>query len=236
MGNHGDADIGLQQLDQVALRGDLVAAIDRNAMLAERSAQPIRMFAVISRQPLLGAEIIEADCVALRQRMPPVDDEIEILGEQRPGVEPIPIAAEFCGDAEFGLTLLQILADLVGVAAQESKFEPVELAFDLVEIRNQDRHVDGMAERDPQRSDFAAFEGCRQHARAAGGVIALLQQRVHPNPEFGQLRRRPLPPEQIAAHFRLELLDRPRQRRLGDVAFVGGAREVQQAAPRRGNT
>ena len=77
MREHGDADIGLQQLDQIALRGDLVAAIDRNAMLAERSAQPVRMFAIISRQPLLGAEIIEADPVALRQRMPPVDDEIE---------------------------------------------------------------------------------------------------------------------------------------------------------------
>ena len=45
---HGDADIGLQQFDQIAFRGDLVAAIDRNAMLAERSAQPVRMFAIIS--------------------------------------------------------------------------------------------------------------------------------------------------------------------------------------------
>ena len=83
---------------------------------------------------MLGAQIVEADRLALRQRMPPVDDEIEILGEQWPDVEPVPVAAEFGGDAEFGFAFLQIFADLVGVAAQETKFEPVELAFDLVEI------------------------------------------------------------------------------------------------------
>jgi hypothetical protein len=43
---------------------------------------------------------------------------------------------------------------------------------------------------------------------------------------------RPFAPEQITAHFRFELLDRPRQRRLGDIAFVGGAREIQR--PRDG--
>ncbi len=44
--------------------------------------------------------------------------------------------------------------------------------------------------------------------------------------EFGQLRCRSLPPEQIAAKLCLKLLDRPCQRRLGDVALVGGAREI----------
>jgi hypothetical protein len=52
---------------------------------------------------------------------------------------------------------------------------------------------------------------------------------MHAQTKLGQLRCRPLTPEQIAAKFRLKLLDRPRQRRLGDVAFVGGAREVQHA-------
>ena len=36
-GNDGDADIGFQQLDQVALRGDLVAAIDVDAVFAQRA-------------------------------------------------------------------------------------------------------------------------------------------------------------------------------------------------------
>jgi hypothetical protein len=60
----------------------------------------------------------------------------------------------------------------------------------------------------------------------------LLEQRVHPLAKFGQLRRRPFAPEQIAAQFRLELFDRSGQRRLGHVAVFGGAREVER--PRDG--
>jgi hypothetical protein len=56
----------------------------------------------------------------------------------------------------------------------------------------------------------------------------LLEQRVHALAEFGQLRRGALAAEQVAAELRLELLDRARQRGLGHVAVVSGAREVQQ--------
>ena len=63
---------------------------------------------------MLGPQILEADAVAVRQRMPPVDDEIEIFGEQRPGVEPVPVLADLGGDAEFGFALLQEFADFVG--------------------------------------------------------------------------------------------------------------------------
>ncbi len=89
-----------------------------------------------------------------------------------------------------------------------------------------------MGERDPERTDFAALEGGGQRARAVRRLITLLEQRVHALAELGQLRGRPLAPEQVAAEFSLELLDRARQRRLGDVALVGGAREVQR--PRDG--
>ena len=51
---------------------------------------------------------------------------------------------------------------------------------------------------------------------------------MHALAEFGQLRGRPLAPEQVAAQFGFELLDRAGQRRLGHVAFVGGAREIEQ--------
>ena len=69
--------------------------------------------------------------------MPPVDDELEVFGEQRPGIEPVPVFADFGGNAEFGLALLQVFADLACVAAQETEFQPVELPLDLVEMRNQ---------------------------------------------------------------------------------------------------
>src|SRR3954463_3341081 len=142
--------------------------VHRNAMFAQRSAQGGRMLAVAARQPLLGFQVIKADSVALRQRMAPADDEVKILGEQRPGVEPVPVAAEFGCDAEFGLALLEIFADLFAVAAQEAKFEMAELLPDLVEKRHQDRQIDRMAERNPERTDLTALERGGQHARAAG--------------------------------------------------------------------
>ena len=66
-----------------------------------------RMFAVVSRQQLLGPEVADVDGVAAGQRMLLVDDELEILGEQRPGIEPVPVLADFGGNAEFGFALLQ---------------------------------------------------------------------------------------------------------------------------------
>ena len=74
--------------------------------------------------------------------MSPVDDEIEILGEQRPGVQPVPILAEFGSDAEFGFAFLQVFADFLAGAAQELELQPIELPFDLVEIRDQERQID----------------------------------------------------------------------------------------------
>ena len=78
---HSDTDIGLQELDQVALRGNFVASIDVDAMLAQRIVQPVGMFAVVSRQQLLVSEILETDLVATRQRVLLVDDKIKAFGE-----------------------------------------------------------------------------------------------------------------------------------------------------------
>src|SRR5712672_2945775 len=100
------------------------------------------MLAVVARQQLLGSEIADVDGVAARQRVTPVDDELKVFGEQRPGIKPVPVFADFGGNAKFGLALLQVFADLPGIAAQEAEFQPVELPLDLVEMRNQKREVD----------------------------------------------------------------------------------------------
>ena len=55
---------------------------------------------------------------------------------------------------------------------------------------------------------------------------------MHALAELGQLRGGPLAAKQVAAEFGLQLLDGPRQRRLRDVALVGGAREVEHARNR----
>ena len=58
-------------------------------------------------------------------------------------------------------------------------------------------------------------------------VIDLLEMRLHHRAELGEVRVRPLAMEQQAAELLFQQLDRPRQRRLGDVALLGGLGEVQ---------
>ncbi len=55
---------------------------------------------------------------------------------------------------------------------------------------------------------------------------------MHALAELGQLRGGPLAAKQVAAEFGLQLLDGPRQRRLRDVALVGGAGEVEHTRDR----
>ena len=81
-------------------------------------------------------------------------------------VEAVPILVDFGGDAEFGFALLQEFADFAARAAQESEFQPVEQPLDLVEMRNQQRQVDRMGERNPERADLAALERRGQRPRA----------------------------------------------------------------------
>jgi hypothetical protein len=108
---------------------------------------------------LLRPQVLEVNAFAFRQPMLPADDELESLGEKRPGAEPIPILAEFGSDAEFGLASLEHFSDLAAIAAEKFELHAIELPLDLIEERNQQRNIDGMGEDDPQRADLAALEG-----------------------------------------------------------------------------
>jgi len=56
---------------------------------------------------------------------------------------------------------------------------------------------------------------------------------MHALAELGHDRARALAPEQITAEFFLELANRARQRRLGDIALLGCTREIQRTRDRR---
>src|SRR5437899_10403494 len=140
------------------------------------------MFAIAARQQLLASEIVEADAAAAGQRVLAVDDHLKSLGEQRPDVEPVPVAAEFGRDAELRFAGLEKLANLPAVAAQEAEFQPVELPLDLVEIWNEQRQIDRMRQRNAERADVTALQRCRQRPRAARRLIELLQHRLHALP------------------------------------------------------
>src|SRR2546429_5057524 len=132
------------------------------------------MLAEASRQQLLGTQIFELYVVVACQPMLLVDDELKILGKERPGVQPRPILIDLGGDAEFGFPLLQEFPDLSAGAAQKPEFKTVELSLDLLEVRNQQRQVYRVGKCNSERADFAALERRCQRTRAGGGLKALL--------------------------------------------------------------
>jgi methionyl-tRNA formyltransferase len=63
-----------------------------------------------------------------------------------------------------------------------------------------------VCQRNSKRTDVAALEGGRQRSCAAGSLEALLQQRQHALAKLGELGRRALTAEKVAAQLGLELL------------------------------
>src|SRR5689334_21893013 len=108
-----------------------------DAVLAQACSDPAGVLAGRPTQQLLRAQIVEFDVAAAGQPVSAADDELEALREQRPDVEPLPGLVDLGGDAKLGFAFLQELGDLAARAAQEAKLKPVELPFDLAEMRNQ---------------------------------------------------------------------------------------------------
>ncbi len=81
-----------------------------------------------------------------------VDDQLKILGEQRPGIEPLPFFADLRGNAELGFAFLEKFRDFPAIAAQEAEFQTAEVLLDLVEMRYQQRQIDRVGEGDPERA------------------------------------------------------------------------------------
>ena len=156
-----------------------------------------------------------------------VDGEMERLGEQRPSVEPLPFLADLRGQAQLDLALLEIFEHLEPGSPQQLQLETLEQLAELDDVGRDQRGVDGARQRQPQRADLALLDGRSERAGAERALIALLQQRQHALAELGELGLRALAAEQIAAELALELADGARERRLGNVAFLGGAREIE---------
>src|SRR5260370_42042604 len=118
-----------------------MAVVHVNAVAAKRRTQPFRMLAIGSREQLLRLQILEGDTFTVRQRMAVVDDELKAFGEQRPGIEPVPLFTNLGGNAELGFASLEKLSNFPAIAAQKVEFQAVEKPLYLVEIRNQTRQV-----------------------------------------------------------------------------------------------
>jgi len=79
-----------------------------------------------------------------------------------------------------------------------------------------------------ERALLEAGEIPGQALRLMRLVVDLLEMRFHHRAELGKMRVRPLAMEQQPAELLLQQLDCARQRRLRDVALLGGLGEVQR--------
>jgi len=101
-----------------------MAALEIDAMLAQRGLQASGMFAIASRQQLLRAQIVDPDFVRAAKSVAPAYHQPKILGEERPGVEPLPGRVDFGSDAKLGFALLQIFAGDFGQSLPEDDIVP----------------------------------------------------------------------------------------------------------------
>src|SRR5882724_8826270 len=125
------------------------------------------------------------------QAMLGVEDEAELLGEERPAIETLPAFTQLRGDSELGLSRLEKLDNLRRGPAQQFELQPVELG----QMPRQRLQIDRSRQCKPERPDFAALDGRSERPRAEGALVALLEQGIHTLAELGQLCLGPLAPK-----------------------------------------
>src|SRR5262249_27463585 len=70
----------------------------------------------------------------------------------------------------------------------------------------------------------------RRSRNSRPSKAALLQKRHHASAKFGKMGDVAFAPEESLAKLLLQLFDRARERGLGNITFLGGAGEVEQAS------
>src|SRR5438094_8317389 len=123
-----------------------------------------------------------------------VQDESELLGEERPAIETLPAFTQVRGDSELGLSRLEKLDNLRRGPAQQFELQAVE-QVELGQMPRQRLQIDRSRQCKPERPDFAALDGRSERPRAEGALVALLEQGIHALAELGQLCLGPLAPK-----------------------------------------
>ena len=125
------------------------------------------------------------------------------------------------------------LAELAWHAFQQRHVDARMGVLELVEEADAAQRADGAHQPDVERRVLELEEALGGGLGGLGLLPDLLELRAHQPPEVGQVGVVALAPEQQAAELLLELLDRPGQRGLGDVAMLGGAGEVERLGDRK---
>ena len=128
--------------------------------------------------------------------------------------------------------VVQQLAEPARHAFEQRDIDARMAMPEVVEKADAAQRADRAHQADVERRVLELEEALGGGPDRLGVLPDLLELRAHQAAEVGQVGEMALAPEQEPAELLLELLDRARQRRLGDVAVLGGAGEVQRLADR----
>jgi hypothetical protein len=123
--NHGNPDIRLQKLHQIAFGANIVD-VNWRLQRAKTLVQPLGKFAVATTEELRIREVPELDTVSPGKLMFEIECDIKRFLEQRPAIEPIPIVVEIGGDRQFDFSLLQRLGNFLAASAKKHEFNTCE--------------------------------------------------------------------------------------------------------------
>ena len=115
----------------------------------------------------------------------------------------------------------------------ELDLQPRDRARDFRQRIGDQASGDAAGQADPEGRDRPLLELLGMLAGRLRGGIGLFEHRQHELAEVGELRELAFAVNELAAQFLLELLDRLRQGRLRDEAFLGRAREVERSRKRK---
>ena len=150
----------------------------------------------------------------------------EALVKQRRHVEAFRKALAGRHDGNIDLAGLEQSRQLAGDPLDELKLNPLVTPVEIGQQAGEPAWADGAHDADFQVRVSEAEEARRFAAHPTEFVEHLLEARPEQRAEIGNVGQVALAPEQQAANLVLQLLDGATERRLGDIALLGGPREV----------
>jgi hypothetical protein len=176
----------------------------------------------------LFVQVGEQQRIGLGERViGPQQDQIGQL-VKRHLVEPVGDVHRSLDDDDVEPTIERLLDQFGRGAADDRQLQSGQAGRDFGQHRIELRRPHAFGDAQVQRRDLRLADALGRRLGRLRRIQRPLQMRQHLPAEIGEVRARPLAPEQQAAKLVLQLLDRAGERRLRHVALVRRAREVQR--------
>src|SRR6516164_2358359 len=211
----------------------LEADAGREPMLAQSVGEIVAVFAVDPPQVGLAGNIDDADPVLLLESMPDGKRDAKSLAIERQHVEAHVERLGLRHHREIKFAVQQHFREGVWHAFDQGQLASVVCGTELRQKAHKARRADRTHDTEPNLRLLQIEKLLRRRFRRLGIGEELTQMRLDEPAEISQMRQLALAPQQQPAELLLELLDRPGQGRLRDIAVLRRTREIQGVGDRQ---